>query len=219
MGDRSLSSVVDVVSRPERLEIPRLTFTLLYETGVAGNAARWRFVLRSQEGHDEFVAEDEEPGVSGERLELLTIVRALESLNQPARVIIWTRSSCVREGFLYGLQEWPASGWTWDCFGQPVPVKNRDLWQRIARATQFHDVECRVWRIDPPHCRVHPAKAADDGERTAASPRSSPIGRRWPEKKFSVITPRPFRGAWTGAIHRLLSWFPRISRRAPTAAR
>jgi hypothetical protein len=36
-----------------------------------------------------------------------------------------------------------------------VPVKNRDLWQRIDRALTIHQVTCRRWRIDPPHA---PAK-------------------------------------------------------------
>ena len=129
----------------------RLTFTLLYEVGIEGNPCRWRFVLRSTDGHDELVAEDVEPGVHGERLELLTVLRALESLNQSSRIIIWTRSPALKEGLLYGLREWPAHDWCWERFGQRVPVRNRDLWQRMERAAQFHEIECRTWRFDPPH--------------------------------------------------------------------
>lgn len=134
----------------------RLTFTLLYEIALNGNPHRWRFVLRSSEGHDELVAEDVEPGVHGERLELLTVLRALESLNQSSRIVIWTRSPSLREGFLYGLSEWPLHDWCWERFGQRVPVRNRDLWQRIERVARFHEVECRAWRFDPPH--VHEVK-------------------------------------------------------------
>jgi hypothetical protein len=32
-----------------------------------------------------------------------------------------------------------------------VPVKDRDLWQRVNRALEFHRVECRHWRLDGPH--------------------------------------------------------------------
>jgi hypothetical protein len=32
-----------------------------------------------------------------------------------------------------------------------VPIKNRDLWQRVDRALEFHHVECRTWRIDRAH--------------------------------------------------------------------
>lgn len=129
----------------------RLTFTLLYETALEGNPHRWRFVLRASDGHDELAAEDVEPGVHGERLELLTVLRALESLNQSSRIVIWTRSPSLREGFLYGLSEWPLHDWCWERFGQRVPVRNRDLWQRIERVARFHEVECRAWRFDPPH--------------------------------------------------------------------
>ncbi len=34
----------------------RLTFTLSYEVGIGGDPHRWRFVLRSTDGHDELVA-------------------------------------------------------------------------------------------------------------------------------------------------------------------
>jgi ribonuclease HI len=129
----------------------RLTFTLIYETGLDGNPNRWRFILRSSDGHDGLVAEDVEPGVCGERLELLTVLRALESLNQSSRIIVWTRSPSLREGLLYGLKEWPFHDWCWERFGQRVPVRNRDLWQRIERVTRFHEIECRTWRFDPPH--------------------------------------------------------------------
>ncbi|MGQ9505831.1 MAG: hypothetical protein ACUVQG_14995 [Thermogutta sp.] len=137
----------------------RLTFTLLYEIALEGNPHRWRFILRASDGHDELVAEDVEPGVHGERLELLTVLRALESLNQPSRIVVWTRSPFLREGFLYGLSEWPLHDWCWERFGQRVPVRNWDLWQRIERVARFHEVECRAWRFDPPH--VHEVNAAN----------------------------------------------------------
>lgn len=188
-----------VASNPE---CSRPTFTLFYETGVAGNPSRWRFILRSDEGHDEFVAEDEEPGTVGERLELLTIVRALESLNQSVRVIIWTRSPSVREGLLYGLAEWPTNGWQWDHFDERVPVKNRDLWLRIARAARYHTIECRVWRIDPPHFRNGP------GARPVNQPTlPSQIESLHPQGLGVVRSIRVPR--WAHAVQRLVSWMPR----------
>jgi len=94
---------------------------------------------------------DQEPEVQGERLELLTVVRGLEALDQPSRVTLMTSSKYVREGIRYGLSEWQSNGWCWESFGEMVPVKNRDLWQRIDRAMRFHEVDCRTWRLDPPH--------------------------------------------------------------------
>ena len=167
--------------------VPRLTFVLLYQTGLNGNPFRWRFVLRSEDGHDEFIAEDEEPGVCGERLELLTIARALESLNQSARVIIWTHSPAVREGLLFGLNEWPQSDWRWDYYDHQIPVSNRDLWQRIARATRFHEIECRVWRFDPPHWRKGERFSDGTAVPGGSSPRTEDPGRRRPSGLKSLL--------------------------------
>jgi ribonuclease HI len=109
----------------------------------------WRFVLRPVDGCEQLEAADAEPDVHGERLELLAVVRGLEALEQPSRVTLLTPSEYVNRGLAYGLDEWRANDWQWEHFGEMVPVKNRDLWQRIDRALMFHQVEWR--RFDPPH--------------------------------------------------------------------
>jgi len=38
--------------------------------------------------------------------------------------------------------------------GQMVPVRDNDLWQRMDRALQFHQVYCGRRRLDPPHGRL-----------------------------------------------------------------
>lgn len=115
---------------------------------------RWRFVLRAVDGSYHLIAEDIEEGVQPERLHLLAIVRGLEALDQPSRVTVVTPSRYVREGIQYGLDEWRRNGWRWEYFGQMVPVKNSDLWQRVDAALRYHHVECRNWRFDPPHIRT-----------------------------------------------------------------
>ena len=97
------------------------------------------------------VADDVEPDTYGERLELLTVIRGLEALDQPSRVTVMTPSAYVREGIRYGVAEWRRNGWRWEAFGQMIPVKHCDLWQRLDRALRFHHVECRHWRVDRPH--------------------------------------------------------------------
>jgi ribonuclease HI len=112
---------------------------------------RWRFLLRTDDGTQRFEAEDAEPGLQGERLDLLTVIRALESLDQPSRVTLLDCSDYVWKGVRFGLPEWRTNGWRWEFFGQMVPVKNSDLWQRLDQALRFHDVECRRRRFDMPH--------------------------------------------------------------------
>jgi ribonuclease HI len=126
-------------------------FLLFSQSSQDATQGQWRFVLQAVDGPDQFEAADAEPDAQGERLELLAVVRGLEALPQPSRVTLVTTSRYVNRGLAYGLQEWRANGWQWECFGEMVPVKNRDLWQRVDRALRFHELDCRTWRFDAPH--------------------------------------------------------------------
>src|SRR4249919_2815467 len=118
-------------------------FLLFSEARRLRNRPDWHFVIEAADGSATFEAADSEPETQGERLELLAVVRGLEALDQPSRVTLVTASRYVNRGLAYGLDEWRRNGWTWECFGEMVPVKNRDLWQRVDRAVQFHRVEVR----------------------------------------------------------------------------
>jgi len=126
-------------------------FLLFSESSRKDPHGEWRFVLQSIDGTEQFEAADAEPEAKGERLELLAVVRGLEALPRPARVTLVTPSKYVNRGLAYGLKEWRANGWQWEHFGEMVPIKNRDLWQRVDRALAFHRLECRAWRFDLPH--------------------------------------------------------------------
>jgi ribonuclease HI len=117
---------------------------LLYsEAGrCAGTPPQWRFVLQPI-GRDQFlIAADSEPDTHGNRLELLAVVRGLEALEQPSHVTLITRSRYVSRGIRHGLGQWRERHWRWERFGQLVPIRDLDLWQRVDRALQFHEVEC-----------------------------------------------------------------------------
>ena len=118
---------------------------------VRPSGGRWHFVLESSDGKTLVEAADEEPGLRRERLELLAVVRGLEALDQPSRVTLVTTSKRVTRGFRNGLDEWRGNRWRWERDGRWIPIKNRDLWQRVDRALQFHRVDCRTWRIDAAH--------------------------------------------------------------------
>jgi len=132
-------------------------YLLFSESSHARGIGRWRFRLASAGGGESFEAADIEAELGGERLALLTVVRALEALDQPSRVTLVNCAPYVRRGIRFGLPEWRENGWRWECFGKLVPVKDADLWQRLQHAMRFHDVDCRRWRIDGPHLRPEPA--------------------------------------------------------------
>ncbi len=183
------------------MKVPTPHFLLFSESSRKQRQGQWRFLLKSVDGADQLEAADAEPDVHGERLELLAVIRGLEALDQPSRVTLVTPSKYVHRGLLYGLNEWRSNGWSWEHFGQMVPVKNRDLWQRLDRALGFHALEFQPWRLDLP--------AADDEGRTAVDA-TGPLG----ESEAGGIADggsiqqqgvRPARGrVWQGGPLRLL---------------
>jgi ribonuclease HI len=106
----------------------------------------WRLVLQVAGGEVELDITDVEPDVRGERLELLTVVRGLEALDQPSRVTIVTASRYVRSGIELGLAQWRQKGWLWESFGRLTQVKHADLWQRVDRAASIHEIRCSPMR-------------------------------------------------------------------------
>ena len=150
---------------------PQKPHYLLFSQSISSGdeqTGHWHFVLEALNGGASIEASDEEPREEGERLELLAVVRGLEALDQPSSVTLVTSSRQVTRGFRNGLEQWRSNNWTWERFGRYVPVKNKDLWQRIDHALKFHRVECRTWRFDPPHTeRVVETPRA---EKSAAAP-------------------------------------------------
>ena len=149
-------------------------YTLLSESGKFAEPGRWRFVLKMADGSEPVAVDDVEPEVRGERLELLTVVRGLEALDRPSRVTLVTSSSYVRKGLRYGLSEWRQNGWQWEYYGEMVPVKNGDLWQRVDRAMRFHQVDCQSLRIRPAAPRSGGARRTASGVGEKCKPGSQP---------------------------------------------
>ena len=108
---------------------------------------QWRFVLEAMSGGRRVIAQDAEPGIKESRLELLAVVRGLEALDGPAHVTLITRSQYVSRGLRGGIAEWRQNTWHWERFGQWVPIRDDDLWQRVDRAMDFHHVDCRIWNF------------------------------------------------------------------------
>lgn len=133
------------------MNVPAPHFLLFSEARGKDRQGQWRFVLQAADGSATLEAADFEPEVGGERLELLAVVRGLEALDQPSNVTLFTPSRYVNRGIAYGLEEWRRNDWTWECYGEMVPVKNGDLWQRLDRALSFHRIEFRGYRFDGPH--------------------------------------------------------------------
>lgn len=71
------------------------------------------------------------------RMELMAAIRALEALKRPCPVKIVTDSEYVMKGITEWMDAWKARGWR---TAGKKPVKNRELWERLDRQIQRHDV-------------------------------------------------------------------------------
>ncbi|MBX3418807.1 MAG: hypothetical protein KF851_14470 [Pirellulaceae bacterium] len=108
---------------------------------------QWRFVLQEVDGSNRLEVSDSEPGVCGERLQLLAVLRGLEAIDGAASVTLVTSSRYVVHGIRFGLEQWRENEWQWERFGEMTSISNLDLWRRVDHALKFHSVECRVWRL------------------------------------------------------------------------
>ena len=108
----------------------------------------WRFVLRQIDGSGHLEVSDTEPGVTGERLHLLAVIRGLEALEQPSQVTLMTPSRYITRGIRRDLASWKEMNWMWERFGELHAIKHSRLWQRLDIALQFHSVQCRSLKID-----------------------------------------------------------------------
>jgi ribonuclease HI len=178
-------------------------FLLMSETTTDADQNQWRFVLASSDGDQKLVASDTEPATQGERLELLSVVRGLEALEQPSEVTLLTDSRYVSQGIAHGLSEWRSNDWCWERFGELTPVKNLDLWQRVDQALKFHRVDCRTWRFDSAHTTSEDQSSSPSGPLADQQPQRTsedhPAKVRWAAARRidKAQTSRPTRAAFS----------------------
>lgn len=78
-----------------------------------------------------------EQETTNNRMELMAVIQALESLSRPCAVKVYTDSKYVLEGMTKWLPGWKKRGWKTSA---KKPVKNVELWQRLDTIVQVNDV-------------------------------------------------------------------------------
>jgi ribonuclease HI len=89
-----------------------------------------------------------EAHTTNNRMELTAVIRALEALKRPVHARLYTDSQYVRNGITRWLPVWQARGWR---TADRKPVKNQDLWERLAELAGAHQLE---WHWVPGHAGV-----------------------------------------------------------------
>lgn len=78
-----------------------------------------------------------ESHTTNNRMELLAVIRALESLKRRVRAEIYTDSQYVKNGIERWINAWKRNGWK---TSDRKPVKNADLWLELDRLAGAHDI-------------------------------------------------------------------------------
>ena len=79
-----------------------------------------------------------EPATTNNRMELLAVIRGLQSLTKKCRVRVTTDSQYVKNGITQWIHNWKRNGWK---TAAKKPVKNSDLWQMLDVEVKRHQVE------------------------------------------------------------------------------
>jgi ribonuclease HI len=83
------------------------------------------------------------------RMELRAAIEALTALRGPHRVHLYTDSEYLRRGITEWLPNWERRGWK---TSRRAPVKNQDLWRRLAQLMRYHQIS---WHWVKGHAEDH----------------------------------------------------------------
>ncbi len=144
-----------------RPEMTQTTVEIYTDGACRGNPGPggWGLVLRY--GTHEKTLCGGEAHTTNNRMELMAAIQGLEALSRPCRVRVTTDSQYVKKGLTEWLPRWQRCGWR---TADKQPVKNVDLWQRLARAAARHEVH---WQWVRGHAGHPENERADDLARRA----------------------------------------------------
>ncbi len=118
---------------------------LYTDGGCSGNPGPggWAYILEHVPTGKRKKESGAERETTNNRMELLAVIRGLESLQRPCRVELVTDSQYVAKGLAERLGKWKANGWRRREGSKLAPVKNEDLWRRLDELCSAHRVKCR----------------------------------------------------------------------------
>lgn len=135
-------SCVKALSKGEFVEVS------LYADGSArGNPGPGGYgaILRCRLSDGRFHEKEFSQGytcTTNNRMELMGVITGFEALKRPCEVTVYTDSQYVVNAFnQHWIDSWKVRGWK---NAKKEPVKNIDLWQRLLKAMEGHQVRF-VW--------------------------------------------------------------------------
>ena len=102
----------------------------------------WAFILRhSQSGISKEDSGGEHP-TTNNRMEILAVIRGLESLKKRCKVTVFSDSQYVVEAMTSWMARWKPFGWKKTVNASKL-VKNHDLWKRLDELMSKHEVAAK----------------------------------------------------------------------------
>ncbi len=112
---------------------------MIYTDGAcSGNPGPGGWGALLQFGEHERELKGGERNTTNNRMELTAAIAALEILKRACKVQLHTDSTYLRDGMTCWIHNWKRNSWRTTA---NKPVKNLDLWQRLDKAIQRHDIE------------------------------------------------------------------------------
>ena len=112
---------------------------VLYTDGAcSGNPGPGGYCAILKAGDHEKYISGSEKKTTNNRMELMAAIVGLEALNRPCEVELYSDSKYLVDAFnQHWIDSWLKKGWK---RGKNEPVKNVDLWQRLLKAKEQHQV-------------------------------------------------------------------------------
>ena len=137
--------------------------------GPGGYGAILQYTDRKGTMHEKEISAGYD-STTNNRMELMAAIAALETLQRPCRVELFTDSQYITNTMTKGwIENWKLNGWR---NGSNKPVKNRELWERLLEAAAKHRV---TWNWIKGH-NGHPENERCD--RMAATAAEKPESER-----------------------------------------
>ena len=127
----------------------------------------WGVILQAKDGLV-LIKERElfggEKDTTNNRMELIAAISCLESLKKPTKLTLFTDSNYVKGGITEWMKTWKKNEWK---TAGKKSVKNVDLWKRLDKARQKHNV---TWKWVKGHSGQAENERADELARQGMAP-------------------------------------------------
>ena len=111
-----------------------------------------------------------EAGTTNNRMELTAAIMALSALKEKCQIDLSTDSTYLKNGITKWIPGWIAKNWK---LSDGKAVKNRDLWEKLAELTSYHDV---TWHWEKGH---HGLEKNEECDRMARSEAEKLKGKKY----------------------------------------